>query len=506
MGLLDISNNISSGDFTETEFTKISRELSEARKKNNYLTNQINNLLHYLSEERKEREKLEARINMHPKSGLGNHNKMDEDLENFFNEYSHRMEQHSGSLIIVKLDENFGIITKTLKAAISEWIIYQISSRLKEKNPPGTPIYHIRDDEFVILLEEYGEYGQIKNHLNKLIKELSKPHIFSGYHITINCYIGIAVFPKDGTSKSTLLNHADIALSYSKSNKRKYSFYTPKMKEEVVEKMELQNSIIKALEEQSLHEIDKQFFINMQPIVSVNGFNREGLPLIDKIDAEALIRWRHSEKGVISPGAFIPVAEETGLIIIIGKWVLYSAASIIEKWSEMNIESKLSINASPRQFNDNDLIESVHRITKFNKIDPSKLQIEITENSFLDDPEEAVKKINKLKDLGVGIAIDDFGTGFSSINYLRKLPVDVVKIDRSFITKIETSHRYRSIVKAIIAMSEELGMSNVVEGVENINQLKILYDFGIKNFQGFYFSKALGMDDFAQFYKEKIKG
>ena len=172
----------------------------------------------------------------------------------------------------------------------------------------------------------------------------------------------------------------------------------------------------------------------------------------------------------------------------------------------MNIESKLSINASPRQFNDNDLIESVHRIIKYNKVDPSKFQIEITENSFLDDPEEAVKKIKKLKDLGVGIAIDDFGTGFSSINYLRKLPVDVVKIDRSFITKIETSHRYRSIVKAIIAMSEELGMSNVVEGVENINQLKILYDFGIKNFQGFYFSKALEMEKFNGFYKERIPG
>jgi EAL domain-containing protein (putative c-di-GMP-specific phosphodiesterase class I) len=268
--------------------------------------------------------------------------------------------------------------------------------------------------------------------------------------------------------------------------------------------MELQNSIIKALEEQSLKEIDKQFYINMQPIVTVSSMS-EGKPVIDRIDAEALIRWKHPEKGVITPDTFIPIAEETGLIIIIGKWVLYAATSQIETWAETNhIDSRLAINVSPRQFNNDDLIDSIERIIEFRNISPGNLQVEITENSFLEDPEEAARKINKLKDIGIKIAIDDFGTGFSSVNYLRKLPVDVVKIDRSFITDITTSQQDRSIVKAMIAMTAELGMVNVVEGVETIEQLELLMKFGIQKFQGFYFSKALSPGEYLKFYTKYL--
>ncbi len=268
--------------------------------------------------------------------------------------------------------------------------------------------------------------------------------------------------------------------------------------------MELQNSIIKALEEQSLKEIDKQFFINMQPIVTVSSIEN-GIPVIERIDSEALIRWRHPEKGIITPDTFIPIAEETGLIIIIGKWVLYTATSQIEVWSNTDhIDSRLAINVSPRQFNNDDLIESIERIVRFRAIDPGSLQVEITENSFLEDPEEAARKINKLKDIGIKIAIDDFGTGFSSMNYLRKLPVDVVKIDRSFIMNITTSQQDRSIVKAMIAMTAELGMVNVVEGVETIEQLELLMKFGIRKFQGFYFSKALNPEDYRKFYEKHL--
>jgi len=508
MGLLKVTDQINRNDDPgdlRDDLKRAKDELRKIRRHNDSLASQVNNLLHFINEQNRRKRDLQQRISINPKTGLSNHNKMDQDLQTYFGTFMEGSEQPPGALILIKLDNNYDIITKTLKPSVSEWIIYQISSRLKEIVNDETPIYHTRDDEFIMLIADKGDPESLKPMLQEIYQQISKPHIFSGYHIVINCMIGVSFYPLNGVNKSNLLNNADIALTFAKKNNRNYVFFTDHMRAEVVQKVELQNSIIKALEEQSLKEIDKQFFINMQPIVTVNEF-RNGKPVIDRIDAEALIRWRHPEKGIITPDTFIPIAEETGLIIIIGKWVLYTATAQIESWSNsQNIDSKLAINVSPRQFNNDDLFDSIQRIISFRQINPEKLQIEITENSFLEDPEEAARKINRLKDLGVSIAIDDFGTGFSSVNYLRKLPVDVVKIDRSFITDIVTSQQDRSIVKAMIAMTAELGMANVVEGVETIEQLELLMKFGIKKFQGFYFSKALSSEDYHSFYRHNIE-
>lgn len=507
MGLLKVTDRLNldndPGDLRD-DLKRARDELRKIRRHNDSLVSQVNNLLHFINEQNRRKRNLQQRININPKTGLANHNKMDRDLQNFFGSFMGDTEQPPGALILIKLDNNYDIITKTLKPSVSEWIIYQISTRLKELVNDETPIYHTRDDEFILLITDKGTPDKLKPLLEDLYQQVSNPHIFSGYHIVINCIIGVSFFPENGVNKSSLLNNADIALTYAKKNNRNYVFFSNHMRDEVVQKMELQNSIIKALEEQSLKEIDKQFFINMQPIVTVNEI-RNGKPLIERIDAEALIRWRHPEKGIITPDTFIPIAEETGLIIIIGKWVLYTATAQIETWINTDrISSKLAINVSPRQFNDDDLIDSIQRIIKYRAINPENLQVEITENSFLEDPEEAARKIKKLKDIGIRIAIDDFGTGFSSVNYLRKLPVDVVKIDRSFIMDITTSQQDRSIVKAMIAMTAELGMANVVEGVETIEQLELLMKFGITKFQGFYFSKALNPEDYQAFYRNNL--
>ena len=507
MGLLKVTDKLNKdndpGDL-RGDLKRTRNELRKIRRHNDSLVSQVNNLLHFINEQNRRKKDLQQRISINPKTGLSNHNKMDQDLQNFFGSFMENAEQPPGALILIKLDNNYDIITKTLKTLVIEWIIYQISSRLKEIINDETPIYHTRDDEFIMLIADKGTPDELKPLLEDINRQVSNPHIFSGYHIVINCIIGVSFFPENGVNKSSLLNNADIALAYAKKNNKNYVFFTDHMKDNVVQKMELQNSIIKALEEQSLKEINKQFFINMQPIVTVSEI-RNGKPVIDRIDAEALIRWRHPEKGIITPDTFIPIAEETGLIIIIGKWVLYTATAQIEKWAESDhINSKLAINVSPRQFNNDDLIDSIQRIIKYRAINPESLQVEITENSFLEDPEEAARKINRLKDIGIRIAIDDFGTGFSSVNYLRKLPVDVVKIDRSFITDITTSQQDRSIVKAMIAMTAELGMVNVVEGVETLEQLEMLMKFGITRFQGFYFSKALNPEDYHAFYMNNL--
>lgn len=504
MGLLKVTDIISTehlpGDI-RGELEQTRKELLKARRHNDSLVSQVNNLLHFINEQNQRKRDLQQRITINPKTGLPNHNKMDRDLHNFFGAYMEEPEPRPGAAVLIKLDNNFDIISKTLKPSVSEWIIYQIGSRLKEVLTEDTPIYHTRDDEFIALLHDKGSPDALKPVLLDIIEHIGKPHIFSGYHITINCVIGAAFYPENGTNKSSLLNNADIALAFAKKNNKSHIIFIDHMREEVVRKMELQNSIIKALEEQSIREIDKQFFIHMQPIMTVHEM-KDGKPVIERMDAEALIRWRHPEKGIITPDTFIPIAEETGLIIIIGKWVLYTATAQIETWAEKDhIDSRLAINVSPRQFNNDDLIDSIKRIVEFRGICADMLQVEITENCFLEDPDEAVRKINTLKDMGIRIAIDDFGTGFSSVNYLRKLPVDVVKIDRSFITNIVESQQDRSIVKAMIAMTAELGMQNVVEGVETIEQLELLMKLGISRFQGFYFNKALSPEEYIKRYR-----
>jgi EAL domain-containing protein (putative c-di-GMP-specific phosphodiesterase class I)/GGDEF domain-containing protein len=508
MGLLKISDSISekedSGDLHQ-ELLAVRSELNKVRRHNDSLANQVNNLLHIIHEQNTRKRSLQQRISINPKSGLSNHNQMDQDFQNFFASFVEGPEQKPGAIVVVKLDSNYDTITKTLKPSVSEWIIYQIGMRLKDIVSNSTPVYHTRDDEFILRIDDCGNREKLTPVIEEIYAQIGKPHIFSGYHIVINCIIGVSFYPVNGVLKSTLLNNADIALTLARKNNRRFVFFSESMRHEVVQKMELQNAIIKALEQQSIREIDKQFFIHMQPIVTVGGFDN-GKPVFERIDAEALIRWHHPDKGTITPDTFIPIAEETGLIIIIGKWVLYTATAQIESWSgKDHIDSGLAINVSPRQFNNEDLIDSIQRIINYRSINPERLQVEITENSFLDDPEEAARKIIRLKDLGIRIAIDDFGTGFSSVNYLRKLPVDVVKIDRSFIADITTSQQDRSIVKAMIAMTAELGMVNVVEGVETMEQLELLMKFGLNRFQGYLFAKAMNPEEYLQFYRKHSK-
>ncbi|MCK5736887.1 MAG: diguanylate cyclase, partial [Spirochaetaceae bacterium] len=338
MGLLKVTDQLNIGNGPgdlRNDLVQARNELQKIRRHNDSLVSQVNNLLHFINEQNRRKKELQQRISINPKTGLGNHNKMDRDLQEFFGTIMEDLDQVSGALVLIKLDNNYDIITKTLKPSVSEWIIYQISTRLKEIVNEETPIYHTRDDEFVFLVKDLGSPKQLKPMLEDIYQQVSKPHIFSGYHIVINCIIGASFFPKNGTSKGSLLNNADIALSFARKNNKNYVFFAEHMKQEVIQKMELQNSIIKALEEQSLKEIDKQFFINMQPIVTVSSLEN-GKPVIERIDAEALIRWRHPEKGIIVPDTFIPIAEETGLIIIIGKWVLYAATSQIETWAKTN--------------------------------------------------------------------------------------------------------------------------------------------------------------------------
>ena len=333
---------------------------------------------------------------------------------------------------------------------------------------------------------------------------ISKSHIFSGYHISIGCTIGISLFPEHGFDKRTLLHCADIALGAAREQSKPFQIYTEELKEQVVEKMELQNYIIKALEAQAIAEIDKQFELEYQPIVKI-AKAADGSSIIEDIQGESLIRWHHPEKGTINPGRFIPISEETGLIIPIGNWVLYTAADQIALWrDEVGKEISLSLNLSPVQFSNEHFIDSIERILSTKNISPALLRLEITESCVMEDPIDAIEKIKNLRNMGITISIDDFGKGYSSLNYLRRFPVNTLKIDKSFVDNITTNQFDQVIVKAIIALAKELKLGIVVEGIETEEQFSYLLDEGCSMFQGFLFSKSLKAPDFQRFYEENI--
>jgi len=483
------------------ELISLVKTLEEERES---LISQVGDLAMKLKNLNKKNSDLQRRVVLNHKTGLPNHVKANEDINLLLEKRLEADDMAPMAFILVKLNENFEAINKALKPSISEWVLYQIGVRLTELSGLENIVYHTREDEFLIIYQNIGDESRLHMFLQLLNEELKRPHIFSGYNISIDSNCGISLFPKHGLERNTLLHNSDIALSYASKQHLSYTIFTDEISDLVIQKMELQNSIIKALEKQAIKEIDKQFFLNYQPILTIE-VQKDSFTVVD-VKAESLIRWNHPEKGGINPDDFIPLAEETGLIIPLGNWVLFSAARQMQNWHNRNYKNvQLSVNVSPRQFYNTELVETFKRITDTYDIDPSDLKIELTENSLIDNPVNAINKLNQLRESGFSISLDDFGTGYSSLNYLKDLPVDTVKIDKSFVDKIHDNPLDQSILKGILYFIKELKLDLIVEGVESLEQLKSLVKMGCKSFQGYYFSPALSENAFIE-YRSEILG
>ncbi len=487
-------------NLSSPELIELVNALEEEREN---LVSQLGQLALELKNLKKENSDLQRRVVLNHKTGLPNHVKANEDVNLLLEKRLEADNLTPIAFILIKLNENFEAINKALKPTISEWVLYQIGVRLSELCGMENLVYHTREDEFLIVFQDINDERRLQMFLQLLNEEIKRPHIFSGYNISIDSSCGVSLFPKHGLDRNTLLHNSDIALSYACKQKISYTIFTEEISDLVIEKMELQNSIIKALEKQAIKEIDKQFYLNFQPIVTIEVWKDHYR--ISEIKSEALIRWNHPEKGGIRPDDFIPLAEETGLIIPLGNWVIFSAAKQLRDWKDkMYNHTVLSVNVSPRQFYNPDLVETFIKLTENYQIDPRNLKIELTENSLIDNPVNAINKLNQLKEAGFSISLDDFGTGYSSLNYLKDLPVDTVKIDKSFVTKVHDSELDHSILKGILYFIKELKLDLIVEGVESEKQLKTLVDLGCRSFQGFYFSKPLTSEDFLEFKKENL--
>lgn len=335
-------------------------------------------------------------------------------------------------------------------------------------------------DEFIVVLPNIKRFEDVAIVAQKVLVTLAAPYSIDNTELHISASIGVSVYPDDGDDVETLMRHADTAMYYAKATGRNnFQFFTPKMNQAVTDRMSIESKLRHALER-------NEFSLHYQPIVN--------LATGQVSAAEALLRWQ-PDGGPIGPDRFIPVAEETGLIVPIGEWVIRAALHERRRWLEQGlILPRMVVNLSARQFAQKNLVAKIGRMLQEVDISPQQLGVEITESLIMERPEDAIRTLKVLSEMGVQISIDDFGTGYSSLSYLKRFPLNKIKIDRSFVRDVATDSDDAAIVTAIIAMAHSLDATVVAEGVETLEQLNFLRERGCDEFQGFYFSRPVPGD------------
>lgn len=398
-----------------------------------------------------------------------------------------RRENHYGAILFIDLDD-FKEINDTLGHDAGDAVLVEISRRIRQSTRKSDIVARIGGDEFVVLLnletERISEAG-IKAEMaaEKILGNVRSPILFEGREIRINASVGIAIVDRESTA-SDLMKFADIAMYQAKkSGKNRIAFFDEALQKSLIEKIDTIAALRLAIRE-------REFRLLFQKQMAVDD---EG---VRTVGVEALIRWNRGGRSV-SPGHFIPVAEESGLIVPIGNYVLKEAGEILKKWRNDpdKRELRLSVNISPRQFEEESFVERIEEVVRFYGIDPGKLRLEITENLLMHNIEEGLAKITELKELGVSLSIDDFGTGFSSMMYLKRLPVDELKIDRSFVDDVDSNESDRIIVETIASLGRRFGLEVIAEGVETESQLAVLCGLGIRHIQGYLFGRPVPLEE-----------
>lgn len=398
-----------------------------------------------------------------------------------------------GAILFLDLD-HFKSLNDTLGHDIGDLLLQQVAARLTACVREGDTVARLGGDEYVVMLEDLSEHSveaaaQAEVIGKKILAALNQPYKLATHEYHSTPSIGIALFSDHTQSQEELLKHADIAMYQAKkAGRNTLRFFDPQMQHTIHARVSLESDLRKALEKQ-------QFQLYYQ--IQVDSLSRP-------IGAEALIRWLHPERGLVSPLQFIPLAEETGLILPIGQWVLETACSQIKVWgqSEHTCNLTLSINVSAKQFRQADFVTLVQATLDRNAIDPAQLKLELTESILLEDFNGTIATMNALKKIGIQFSLDDFGTGYSSLQYLKRLPLYQLKIDQSFVRDILTDSSDRAIVRTIIAMAQSLELDVIAEGVETEEQRQLLLNKGCKSFQGFLFSKPVPVDQFKVLLKD----
>ena len=394
------------------------------------------------------------------------------------------------AVMFVDLDR-FKLVNDTLGHIKGDELLQQVAGRLKESLRRGDTLARLGGDEFTIFLPELQSREDAQIVADKFLECLQQPFYLDGHEVHISASIGIAIYPTDGDTMDDLLRHADIAMYQVKADgKNGYSFYTPKMLDASYQKITLEQSLRRALEQGELE-------MYYQPQIDV----RSG----DIVGAEGLMRWNHPERGLLTAGEFLPFAEENGLMIPISDWMLDALCRDLVQWNAVGGKHlRLSLNLSPQYLDRGDFVEKMRAALNVYGISPAQIEVEITENICIRNPQHAIDQLNKLCQLGVSVAIDDFGTGYSSLAYLHRFPIHTIKIDQSFIKEIQRENGHFPVVLAIISIANGLGLNLVAEGVETEIQAHYLEQSGCHTMQGFLYYQPLSRRAFVQLLREKI--
>lgn len=430
---------------------------------------------------------LEFQTNRDALTGLANRNLLRDRLGQAIS-YAHRY-NHPIWVVFVDLDR-FKFVNDTLGHQAGDILLRAVSNRLQAAVRETDTVSRMGGDEFVLILPERTDAGLTTNIVRRIMDAVAQPLRVEGHEFFVSTSIGVAVYPADGSTPEELIKHADIAMYRAKETGRNnFQFYTPAMNERAMERLRIEGDLRTALER-------GEFILHYQPQVDLHTGEIVGV--------EALIRWQHPELGMVPPARFIALAEETGLIVPIGAWVIRTACMQNKAWQSSGFgHLRMSVNLSARQFAQHDLVLSVAQALNEAQLAPEFFEIELTESLVMADVDRAICILRELKALGVKLSVDDFGTGYSSLSYLKRFPIDVLKIDRSFVNDITIDPDDAAIVASIISLAHSLRLQVIAEGVETEAQLAFLREHDCDQIQGYFFSRPVGAEAFSKMLEEK---
>jgi len=430
---------------------------------------------------------LEFRAHHDALTGLPNRIMLRDRLEQAIAQARRRKE----SVAVLWLDlDHFKFVNDSHGHQVGDGLLVALSDRLRATVRESDTVARLGGDEFVVLMPGINSDADAAAGAQKVLQALSTPFEVNGHVLNASTSVGVSLFPKDGDSSEQLLSHADIAMYRAKNDGRNgFHFYSSELSVQSREHEAVTRALHLALDE-------RQFELHYQPKIDlVSG---------DIMGVEALIRWRHPERGLVSPADFIPIAEETGLIVPMGEWVLATACAQAKAWqSDWQANISVAVNVSARQFRQHDLPATVRRVLAETGLPPHSLELELTESLLMQQTDVVVNALRAIRDMGVSLALDDFGTGFSSLTYLRSFPLNVLKIDRSFVSGVDTIEADAAITRAIIGMAHSLGLSVVAEGVETAAQLDFLKHQHCDVAQGYLLGRPMPASELAKVWQRQ---
>jgi diguanylate cyclase (GGDEF)-like protein/PAS domain S-box-containing protein len=403
-----------------------------------------------------------------------------------------RHDQQS-ALLFMDLDR-FKTINDSLGHDIGDELLIEISDRLKEMMRDEDTVARLGGDEFVVILPELATNTEpaalnARRITNRILESLAEPIHVGEHTLHISASIGIRLFPDANLDAKSILKQADTALYRAKAGGRNtFHFYRPSMQLLADQHLEMEKALHTSLQ-------NNELYLHYQPQVNQN---------FQIVGAEALLRWQHPKQGFIPPDQFIPLAEETGLILPIGKWVMYQTCAQLAQWQKDNLcpeNFRLAINISAKQFEHASFIDQLTDIVQSTGVNPNLLELELTESVLISNLDNTIAKMELIRDMGIALSIDDFGTGYSSLKYLKRMPINQLKIDKSFIVDLLTDSNDRAITETIIAMASHLQMEIIAEGVEDADVMEQLLALGCNQFQGYYFSRPVAADNYTELLK-----